>query len=233
MSEAYLVTGCELPSGTTILEVIKTVCASAGIKPKQIDEIHLYTDAASALFQRKQDTEAGPIFTWPLLPLLPSGGLQSLCRALETGDTDLCLLVEISGSGSSAILLANPIAVGRFNLSPLVHLANRLSHPDGMKNLSTAALKTLATAPVEIEPQEPVIDLRVPKPPLAQPWLALHAEKTIDGLDWPTNRILHGTYLCGSLLSLAFAMNNSKTERGVWISIAQDGPVLSTLVLHL
>ena len=233
MSEAYLVSGCELPSGIPLLEVVKTVCASAGIKPKQIDEIHLYTDAASALFQRKQDTEAGPIFTWPLLPLLPSVGLQSLCRALETGDLALCLLVEISSSGSSAILLANPIAVGRFNLSPLVHLANRLSHPDGMENLQTAALKTLAMAPIEIDSEEPVIDLRVPKPPPTQPWLALHTAETISGLKWPTNRILQSPALCGSLLSLAFAMNKSKTERGVWMSIAKDGPVLSTLVLPL
>ena len=233
MSEAYLVTGCELPSGNPLLEVVKTVCASAGIKPQQIDEIHLYTDAATTLFQRKQDTEVGPIFTWPLLPLLPAVGLQSLCRALETGDLALCLLVEISGSGCSAILLANPIAVGRFNLSPLIHLANRLNLPDGMENLQTTALKTLAMAPIEIETENPVVDLRVPKPSPTQPWLALQSAETISELDWPTNRILQSPSLCSSLLSLAFAMNKSKTERGVWMSIANDGPVLSTLAMHL
>lgn len=233
MSEAYLAAGSELPSGTSLDEVIKTICTAAGIKPRQIDEIHLYTDAASALFQRKQVTEAVSAFTWPLLPLLLAAGLCSLCHALETGELSLNLLAEISASGSRAILLANPNAVGRFNLSPLVLLAGHISHIDGLENLPTAALKTLAIAPAEIEPLEPVVDLRVSKTPPAQPWLMLHTAENFDGLDWPKNRLLQNASLCGSLLGLASAMNKTRTDRGVWMSIAPDGPVLSTLVLPL
>jgi hypothetical protein len=102
-----------------------------------------------------------------------------------------------------------------------------------MDNLTNTALKTLATVPLEIEPEAPVIDLRHPKPPAAQPWLALHTLDQITTLDWPTNRILQSPGLCNSLLMLAAAMKNSKTERGVWMSLSADGPVLSTLVLPL
>ena len=233
MSESYLVTGCELPPGSSINDVVKTICVSAGIKHRQLDEIHLYTDAASALFQRKHDSEAGPIFTWPLLPLLSASGLQALCRALETGELSLCLLAEISPAGSNAVLLANPNAVGRFNLSPLVHLAKHLSHVDGLENLPTTALKTLASAPAEIEPDEQAIDLRIPKAPPPRPWLMLHTSQKIDLSEWPDDRLIQNPGLCGSLLSLASAMKKTRTDRGIWMSLSMDGPVLSTLVLPL
>jgi hypothetical protein len=233
MSEAYLVAGSELLAGTSLDELLKSICTPVGIRPRQIDEIHLFTDAASALFKRTEDTIAGPCFTWPLLPLIPAIGLQSLCRAMEVGELSLCLLAEISASGSSAILLANPISVGRFNLNPMVHLANRLSHADGLENLLTTTLKTLAAAPAEIEPEEPVVDLRVPKAPAAQPWVAFHTSEITADLDWPENRMLFNANMCGSLLDLAAAMKITKTDRGVWMSVTPDGPILSTLVLPL
>jgi hypothetical protein len=233
MSEAYLITGSELSTGTPLDEVISIVCKNAGIKPRQIDEIHLYTDAASALFHRMQDSEAGPVFSWPLLPLLPAAGLHSLCRSLEDDEISLCLLVEISAQRSSAVLLANPNAVGRYNLTPLVLLANRLSEVNGMDNLLTTALKTLAIVPVEIEPKEPAVDLRLPKPAPPQPWLSLHSSETITGLDWSTSRLMQSSSLCGSLVDLAFAMSKTRTDRGIWMSIVPDGPILSTLVFPL
>jgi hypothetical protein len=233
MSEAYLVAGVELSAGTKLDELIKAISTSVGIRPRQIDEIHLFTDAATALFKRTEETIAGHCFTWPLLPLFPATGLQSLCRAMEVGELSLCLLAEISSEGSSAILLANPIAVGRFNFSPMVHLANRLSHADGYENLLTTTLKTLAAAPAEIEPEVPVVDLRVPKPPVAQPWVTFHTTETSAELDWPENRVLYNASMCGSILDLAAAMKITKTDRGVWMSITTDGPVLSTLVLPL
>jgi hypothetical protein len=233
MSEAYLVSGCELPPGSSLDKVINAACQSAGIKPHQIDEIHLYSSAASALFHRKQSSETSTIYSWPLLPLLPATGLRSICQSMEAGEVTLSLLMEDSPNYSSAILLANPIAVGRYNLTPLVHLANRLSHISGMDYLPTAALKTLATVPVEIEPEAPVIDLRLPKPPATQPWLALHSPDQITGMEWPANRLLQSPGLCNSLLLLAEAMQKSKTDRGVWMSLSPDGPVLSNLVLPL
>lgn len=233
MSEAYLVSGSEQKTGTSLEELMKSICAPVGITPRQIDEIHLFTDEASALFKRKEETIASPCFSWPLLPLIPATGLQSLCRAMEIGELTLCLLAEISASGSSAILLANPISVGRFNLNPMVHLANRLSHADGSENLLTTTLKTLAAAPVEIEPEEPVVDLRVPKQIAAQPWVAFHTTEITANLEWPENRMLFNANMCGSLLDLAAAMKITKTDRGVWMSVAPDGPILSTLVLPL
>jgi hypothetical protein len=233
MSEAYLVSGCLLPGESPLLDVIDAICVSSGIKPQHLDEIHLYTDAASALFKRKQTTKAGPVFTWPLLPLLPAAGLRSLCQSLEDGEISICLLLEISARESGALLLANPNAVGRFNLAPLVHLANRMSHPEGFDSLLTTVLKTLALSPAEIEPEEPVVDLRLPKPPPSQPWLAMQSAEIISDMDWPGNRLLMDPSLYGSLMRLAAEMNKTKSARGVWMSVASDGPVLSTLVLHL
>ncbi len=181
MSEAYFISGCQLPAGSSLDDILNTVFSSAGCQTPKIDEIHLFSDAATALFQRRIDTVFGPVIQWPLIPSLPVSALFSACRALETGELSTCVLVENSAQSANAILLANPNAVGRYNLSPQAHFSIRSSHPAGIIDLPGSAAKLIAAIPVdEPEPEDETPDLRVPPKKPARPWLAVRApERTV------------------------------------------------------
>jgi hypothetical protein len=234
MSEAYFVTGCQLPAGSSLDALLQEVLKTGGLKPNQVNEIHLFTDAASALFERKRDTIFGAVVQWPLIPHLAVSTLLSACRSLECNEMTACVLVENTAQMSCAVLLANPNAVGRYNLSPQVHLANRLSAPEGITNLPESAAKLLAMIPKE-EPdaETDVPDLRVaPKKP-ARPWLAIHANGPVDTADWPEDRIMPGDSLFPLLIKLAAAVGRSKTDPAVWAHIVPGEPGDAMLVLPL
>lgn len=234
MSEAYFVTGCQLPAGSTLDALLQDVLKNGGLKPNQVTEIHLFTDAASALFERKLDTIFGTVIQWPLIPHLAVSTLLSTCRALESGEMTACVLVENSAQMSCAVLLANPTAVGRFNLSPKVVLSHRSSHPEGITDLADCAAKLLASIPKE-EPdaETDAPDLRVaPKKP-ARPWLAVHSNAPADILDWPEDRFLTSPGLFPLLTKLADAVARSKTDPAVFAHMLPGEPGDAMLVLPL
>lgn len=234
MSEAYFVTGCQLPAGSTLDALLQEVLKTGGMKPNQVSEIHLFTDAASALFERKRETIFGTVIQWPLIPHLAVSTLFSACRALESGETSACVLVENSAQMSSAILLANPSAVGRFNLSPKVVFSHRIVHPEGITDLADCAAKLLDSIPKE-EPdaETDAPDLRVaPKKP-ARPWLAVHSNNPVGIPDWPEDRFLTGSNLFPLLIKLADAVARSKTDPAVWTYMQPREPGDAMLVLPL
>jgi hypothetical protein len=234
MSEAYFITGCQLPAGSSLDALLQEVLKTGGLKPNQVNEIHLFTDAASALFERKHDSIFGTVIQWPLIPHLAVSTFFSVCRALECDEMTACVLVENSAQMSSAVLLANPKAVGRYNLAPRVHLSNRLSAPDGITNLPDCAAKLLAMIPKE-EPdaETDAPDLRVaPKKP-ARPWLAVHANNPVDTSDWPEDRLMTGDSLFPLLIKLAAAVEKSKTDPAVWAHVIPGEPGDAMLVLPL
>jgi hypothetical protein len=234
MSEAYFVTGCHLPAGSSLDALLQEVLKTGGLKPNQVNEIHLFTDAASALFERKHDTIFGTVIQWPLIPHLAVSTFLSACRALECNELTTCVLVENTAQMSCAVLLANPHAVGRYNLSPQVHLSNRLTAPEGITNLADCAAKLLAMIPKE-EPdaENDAPDLRVaPKKP-ARPWLAVHTNGPVDIADWPEDRLMTGEALFPQLIKLAAAVERSKTDPAVWVHTVPGEPGDAMLVLPL
>jgi hypothetical protein len=234
MSEAYFISGCQLPTGSSQDALLQAIFTSAEIKPHQVDEIHMFTDAASALFQRRLETVFGPVIQWPLLPFLPVSTLFSACRALESGEISTCILAENSNQASCAVLLANPDGVGRFNLSPVVQLSTRSVFPEGITDLTASALKLLASIPKdEIEPEIEVPDLRVPRKQPARPWLAVHASEKPVVSDWPEDRLAFSSSLFPGLLKIIDLIQTSKTDPGVWTHSAPNEPGGSMLVLPL
>jgi hypothetical protein len=234
MSEAYLITGSQLPAGTSLEALLQDVLKTGGLKPNQVTEIHLFTDAASALFERKRDTIFGSVIQWPLIPHLSVSTLFSACRALETGELTSCVLVENTAQQASAILLANPSAVGRLNLAPKVMLSLRSNHPEGITDLPDCAAKLLARIPKE-EPdaENDAPDLRVaPKKP-ARPWLAIHSSAPAGIPEWPEDRVLTGASIFPLLIKLADAVEKSKTDPAVWMHLQPGEPGDAMLVLPL
>ncbi len=234
MSEVYFITGCQLPAGSTLDELLQSIFNTAEIKPNQVDEIHLFSDAASSLFQRRLDTVFGPIVGWPLIPYLPPCAIISSCRGLETGEISTCILAETSSYISSAILLANPNGVGRFNLTPLVKLASRISLPKWISDPANWAEKLLTTIPKEEEnPEDETPDLRIaPKKP-ARPWLGVYAHQKPDIPGWPEDRLVFRSSIFPSLMILADAVRTSRTDPGVWLDVDPEEPGASILVLPL
>jgi len=234
MSEAYLISGCQLPAGSSLDALLQDVLKTGGLKPNQVNEIHLFTDEASALFERKRDTIFGAVIQWPLIPHLAVSTLFSTCRALESGEISTCVLVENSAQLSCAILLANPSAVGRFNLTPMVVLSHRSTHPEGISNLSDCVTKLLASIPREEPDSETdAPDLRVAPKKHARPWLAVHSKEPADIPDWPEDRFLTGSNLFPLLVKLADAVSRSKTDPAVWAHIIPGEPGDAMLVLPL
>lgn len=234
MSEAYFITGCQLPAGSSLDALLQEVLKTGGLKPNQVNEIHLFTDAASALFERQRDTIFGTVIQWPLIPHLAVSTLFSACRALESGEITACVLVENTAQLSCAILLANPSAVGRHNLAPKVVLSFRSTHPEGITDQPDCATKLLARIPRE-EPdaENDAPDLRVaPKKP-ARPWLVIHSSTPAGIPEWPEDRLLSGSTLFPLLSKLADAVEKSKTDPAVWMHLQPGEPGDAMLVLPL
>ncbi len=233
MSETYYVAGVDQPTGTDPAVLLHAVCAAAGIKPARLDEVHLYSDSASALFKRRLDTPQGTIIQWPNIPFLPVSGLFSACRALESGEISTCVVAEQTAQVNRVVLLAGPAAIGRMNLAPLAHLSVRFTYPGGIPDISTATTRALAAIPSkEIEPEnggEPA-----PQPALpTKPWLAVHSSEKPRAVNWPVDRLIHGLTMLSSLDLLIKALVSTKTEPGVWISVNQADPAAVMLVLPL
>jgi hypothetical protein len=234
MSEAYLIAGTQLPIGSTIDTLLQSIFDAAGIKSNQVDEIHLYMDSASNLFQRRQDTSFGPVVGWPLIPYLQPSGLFSSCRGLETGDKSTSILAEISAQSSSAILLANPDGVGRYNLTPQVQLATRFTSPVWIADPVGNANRLLASIPPkETDPDEDVQDLRIPPKTPVRPWLGFYAPQKPENSGWPEDRLVFKSSIFPSLITLAEAVISSKTDPGVWMDLDPEEPGASMLVLPL
>lgn len=234
MSEAYFIAGSKLPTGSSLDSVLQSIFVAAEIKPKQVDEMHMFSDAASALFQRRLDTVFGSVIQWPLIPYLPVNGLFSACRALEIGEISTCILAEISNQTCSVLLLANPMGVGRLNLTPQVLLSNRVSYSEGIPDLPATAAKIISSAPKgDPQPEDETPDLRIPPKKAPRPWLAVHSPEKPDVPGWPEDRLIHSSAMLPSLFTLITAMQDSKTDPGVWISSAAIEPACSLLVLPL
>lgn len=234
MSETYFISGAVQPAGTPLDTLLQAIYSSAGIKPKQVDEIHLFSDAASALFQRRLDTVFGPVVHWPLIPFLPANTLFSDCRALESSELSTCILAESSSSVSCAFLLANPNAIGRFNLSPQAQFSIRCSYPEGINNFEAVAQKALAAMPKEDpDPENETPDLRIPPKHDARPWLAVHAPEKPSTIIWPEDRLTYSPSMVHGLLMLINAMNQTKTDPGIWVSVSGNEPACSLLALPL
>lgn len=233
MSEAYYINGVDQPTGTDPAVLLHAVCSTSGIKPARVDEVHVYSDAASALFKRRLDTPQGTILHWPYIPFLPVSGLLSACRALECGEISTCVIAEQTTQVNRAVLLAGPAAIGRMNLSPRAHLSARFTYPGGIPDLVPAAMRALAAIPpVEFEPEGG--EAPAPKPVLpANPWLAVHSPEKPQAGNWPVDRLIHGMTMLSSLDLLVKAMVSTKTEPGVWISANQADPAAAMLVLPL
>jgi hypothetical protein len=234
MSESYFISGCQLPVGSTLDELFQAVFSVSGIKPHQVDEIHMFTDAASALFQRRINSIFGPVIHWPLLPFLPISELFSVCRALEIGEISTCIFAENSSQASCGILLANPNGVGRLNLTPMAQLARRITFPEGVPDLAGSAQKLLTYIPKEeLDPEDETPDLRVPRKQPARPWLAIHAPERPVISDWPEDRLVYSPSLFPSLLKIVDAIQTTKIDPGVWTHSTPDEPGGSLLVLPL
>jgi hypothetical protein len=232
MSEAYFIAGCQVQADSTLDKLLQSILTVAGIKHNQVDEIHVFSDAASALFQRRLDTAFGPIICWPLIPFLAPSNIISAVRGLEIGDISTCILAENSSLSSSAIFLANPKGVGRFNLTPRVQLANRFSPPGWITEPASWAEKVLSSIPKEeIEPGNDTPDLRIPPPKPTRPWLGVYARQKPVIPGWPEDRLVNGTSIFPSLMKLVDAVNTDSKDAGVWLDIDPEEPCASILVL--
>ncbi|NMB55741.1 MAG: hypothetical protein GYA15_13680 [Leptolinea sp.] len=232
MSEAYLISGVQQPTGSGLDDLLKAICGQSSIRPDRVNEIHLFSDTASALFQRRLTTSSGIVIHWPLIPFLPVNVLFSACRALESGDISTCILAENSGKFSCAVLLANPNGVGRFNLTPLVQLAGRFTYPGGIPDLKATADMALQTVPpVEVYAGSELDEPRVN--PNVHPWLSIHSPAKPVSLNWPADRLIYSTSILPGLMMLAIAMNKTKAASGVWISLAENEPAAALVALPL
>ncbi len=233
MSEAYYIAGVEQPAGTDPAVLLHAVCMAAGIKPARVDEVHLYSDAASALFKRRLDTPQGTIILWPYIPFLSVSGFFSACRALECGEISTIVIAEQTALVNRAVLLAGPAAVGRLNLAPQAHLSARFTHPEGFPDLPAAASQALAAIPpLEIEPENG--EQPAPKPiHPANPWLSVHSLEKPQAGNWPVDRLIHGLTMLSSLDLLVKALVSTQSEPGVWVSANKTDPAAAMLVLPL
>lgn len=232
MSEAYFITGCQVQTDSTPDILLQSILSTAGLKHNQVDEIHIFSDSASALFQRRLDTAFGPVICWPLIPFLPPSSIISAIRGLEIGDISICILAEHSSLSSSAILLANPKGVGRFNLTPRVQLANRFYPPGCIAEPASWAEKVLSSIPKEeIEPENETPDLRIPPPKPARPWLGVYARQKPVIPGWPEDRLVYGSSIFPSLMKLVDAVNSDGNDAGVWLDVDREELCASILVL--
>ncbi len=232
MSEAYLITGIMLPAGTPLDELLPAAYTSAGIKSGQINEIQLFTDNANALFHRRLDSASGPLIQWPLIPGMETNSLFSLTRALEIGELSLGILAEVSAHLSCAIILANPGAVGRLNLSPRTRLGRRITVPEGISDIPHLASNLIASIPPEEpSPEEEVPDLRLPPKQPLRPWLAIQASEKPEISDWPEDRLITGGSLFPVLLRLAKEVSGSRNDPGVLVQTGKDEPGSAFVVM--
>jgi len=234
MSEAYLITGCQLPAGTPLEEILAALFKSSGLKSNQVNEIHLFSDMAAALFQRRIDITSGPVQQWPLLPCFEINGLFSITRALECGELSTVILAEVSAHLSCAMLLANPTAVGRLNLSPRLRFGRRKNLPEGIADIPLLASDLIASIPPEEPmPEEETPDLRVPPKRQSRPWLAIAGTGISMDIKWPEDRLISGTSLFPLLLKLVESIENSHSDPVVMVESGNDEPGSAVVVMPL
>lgn len=234
MSEAYLITGLSRPAGTTLDELLQTVYSSSGIKPGRENEIHLFTDDANALFNRRSDSISGPVITWPLIPGMEISTLFSMTRALECGEIDRGILAEVSARSSCVLLLANPKTVGKFNLSPRLRFSRRTTIPAGIMDIPQEANKFLASIPPEQpDPEEEIPDLRIPRKEPSRPWLTIVSPEKQTGINWPEDRLINGSVLFSLMLKLADAVESSHHDPGILVHVGHNEPGAIQVVLPL
>ncbi len=234
MSEAYLITGFSRPAGTTLDELLQIVHSSVGIKPGQVNEIHVFTDAANALFHRRSDSISGPVIQWPLIPGMEISSLFSVTRALECGELNLGIMAEVSARSSCVLLLANPMSVGRFNLSPRLRFGRRTTFPDGILDIPQEAASFLASIPPEQpEPEEETPDLRIPRKKPSRPWLTIVSPEKPADINWPEDRLISGSILFPELLELADAFESSLHDPGILVHMGHGEPGSIEVIMPL
>lgn len=157
MEEVYWIAGSELhyPPEEMTPEmhvqkgalVAESALAAARIRPVWVDEVHWLSDLDLPGVPRAALTEAGlsaekPLLEWGSIPILDHMLLQSAALAILAEDNHLVFLGRQVGCATSALLLASPTAVGRYNLNPVARLLGRLTLRINPKD-SAETLKTI------------------------------------------------------------------------------------------
>jgi len=121
-SEAFIISAVHSPDPPT---AIRQAVEDAGINLSRIQDLLLGTEGASSIPDAETIArDAGLI--------CPSGVVSSSLRAIIfaaqsilSEDLELVIVLGVDNSSSTALLLASPEAVGKWNLSPRARLAAR------------------------------------------------------------------------------------------------------------
>jgi hypothetical protein len=158
MNEVYWIAGAEMntlpeqltpPSNGQEADVLLgKLLKASGVKPGWVDEIHWYSDPV--VDNLPQELILGeefpcdiPTFGWAAQKGLDYYLFHSIVRAILAGDNHLVCFGQKEGSNISAMLLASPTAVGRYNLIPQGCLAIRLVFPANLSQKSKVFMQIL------------------------------------------------------------------------------------------
>ena len=105
-------------------EALRQAIQNAGVDPSRVQDVVFGFDKPRSVDAEKIMSEAG--LTCPTA--IVSVSLRAICFAAQSilsGDVNIVIVVGMEDAVSTAILLASPDAVGRWNLIPRARLAAR------------------------------------------------------------------------------------------------------------
>jgi hypothetical protein len=204
MSEVYWVWGGEI---TTSGELSGLLQAQAGIRPAWIEEMHWLSAFAGQSATAVDGFSASlPLFRWEMPGMQDHYLLQSVGRAVMLEHRDLVVIVEEKQAKLSALALASPRAVGRYNLLPharLIFLPSIQIRP-GHEPIDSAQTAAGLLEPIQL--------------PLDQvTWLA-------DSGEWD------GSGALGSINELVNSLDINKGSNALLVSPTSFGVALGTLL---
>ena len=247
MSEAYWIAGFDgraglnAPAQYNMAAAFHELLQRAGVRQGWVQQVHWITgpdgwastpgadkSASAPVSPRAADSgfpESTPFFQWPCQPQFEHSLLHSCSRVLMMEEAQVILAGQAGGGGSlSAICMASPRAIGRYNILPQARLAARLVVSPPYR---TEVLPSLR-ARLEADGYEPD----------SIEWLALanlpdtdiygdlesfpHAERVAMEADFDG--------AIPRLNGLVQALVESGAERGLLVSAVPGAPVLATLV---
>jgi acetyl-CoA acetyltransferase len=106
-------------------QAIRRAIETVGVKPLQVQDVVFAFESAEALADPVASVRAAGL-KCPVVSV--SSGLRAIffsAASILSGEADLTIVVGIESKGASALVLAAPEAVGRWNLMPRARLAKR------------------------------------------------------------------------------------------------------------
>jgi|GEM_PF-1263135 len=239
MSQAFLIAASQgennALSGAPIADqarpILLDLFKQAGLQPQRLQEIHWCGGdpdywLTSLIHQVGFSAEIAR-FQWPVAPLISHFVLQNAARSIETGARDLILLSQVSGERVTALLLASPAAVGRYNLAPRARIAACFSIGLDSKQRAGSPEAFLETARSVIEKSgEDLADVHL----LAAERLPANkaVNKGFPSASWLNSSVRGGDYAL--LHALVSRLEEEKQRFGLLLSTGPQSTGLATLV---